>query len=301
MAGPGRSRGGVALSGRTVLAGRVGGWTRAELLADLVRLGVRDGDTVLVQASMRSVGPVRGGAATLAAALRQAVGPSGTLVGYAATPENSDTSRLYFQATAGLDPWQLARYRAAMPAFDRRTTPCSPTVGRLSEEIRLLDGALRSDHPQTSFAAVGRGAAELVDGHRLECHLGEESPLGRLYQRGATALLVGVPYWMCTGYHLAEYRVDWRARRRYGCVARDAAGVRRWLEFTGLDLDDRHFPQLGTAVRRTVRFGRGRLGHADCFRVPLADAVDAARTWLADPSNLELCRLTSRHTLVGNA
>ena len=269
------------------MTGRTG-WTESELVADLVRLGVREGDTLLVQASLRSVGPVQGGAAAVASALRRALGPAGTLAAYTATPENSDTSRLFQQATAGMDAAALARHRAGMPAFDRWTTPCSPTVGRLSEQIRRLDGALRSDHPQTSFAAVGPAAAELVEPHPPECHLGAESPLGRLYRGGASALLIGVPHWMCTAYHLAEYQVDWRARRRYSCVVKDADGAARWLEFTGLDLDDRHFPRLGAAVRRTVRFGRGRLGDAVCFRVPLVDAVDAARGWLSDPANLAL-------------
>jgi aminoglycoside 3-N-acetyltransferase len=259
--------------------------TEAELLADLAALGVREGDTLMVQASLRSIGPVRGGAATVVAALRRALGPTGTLVAYTATPENSDTSRLFKAATRGLDPAALERYRAAMPGFDPRTTPCSPTVGRLSEEIRRLDGALRSAHPQTSFAAVGPDAEEITRDRRPECHLGEESPLGRLYKLGGSVLLVGLPDWLCTAYHLAEYQVDWRASRRYGCAVRGADGRRRWLEFTGLDLDDLHFQRLGAAVRDRVEFGCGSLGEADCFRVPVVEAVDAARVWLSDPSH----------------
>lgn len=262
--------------------------TEAELVADLVALGVRRGDVLLVQASLRSIGPVRGGAAAVASALRRALGPAGTLVAYTATPENSESSRLFRAATAGMDPAALARYRAAMPAFDPLTTPCSPTVGRLSEEIRRLAGARRSDHPQTSFAAVGPDAGTITRDHRLECHLGEDSPLGRLYKLGGSVLLVGLPDWLCTAYHLAEYQVDWRAERRYGCVVRGADGARRRLEFTGLDLDDRHFPQLGAAVRATVDFGHGFLGGAECFRVPVVEAVDAARGWLSDPSHRTL-------------
>ncbi|QMU74967.1 AAC(3) family N-acetyltransferase [Streptacidiphilus sp. PB12-B1b] len=262
--------------------------TEAELVSDLAALGVRPGDTLMVQASLRGIGPVRGGSAAVAAALRRALGPTGTLVAYAATPENSDTSRQFRAATAGLDPASVQRYRASLPAFDPRSTPCSPTVGRLSEEIRTLDGALRSAHPQTSFTAVGPDAEEITRDHRPECHLGEESPLGRLYKLGGSVLLAGLPDWLCTAYHLAEYQVDWRPLRRYGCAVRDAGGARRWLEFTGLDLDDRHFPRLGAAVRARVEFGRGLLGAAECFRVPVVEAVDAARGWLSDPSNRAL-------------
>jgi aminoglycoside 3-N-acetyltransferase len=261
------------------------GWTAKQLSRHLDELGVRPGDTLLVQASLRSVGPVQGGAATLTAALRQALGPSGTLVAYTATPENSDTSRLYERATAGMDAAALARYRDAMPAWDLGT-PCSPTLGRLSEEIRRTEGALRSGHPQTSFAALGADAGTVVERHPLECHLGDDSPLGQLYKRGGSALLIGIPHWLCTAYHLAEYRVAWRARRRYSCVVSDGAGSRRWLEFTGLDLDDRHFPQLGAAVRGAVGFGSGRLGDARCFLVPVVAAVDLAQRWLADRPNL---------------
>jgi len=277
------------------------GWTGEQLLADLHRLGVREGDTLLVQASVRSVGPISGGSATLVAVLRQALGRSGTLVGYTATPENSDTSRLYLQATAGMDAAARDRYRAGMPAFDRWTTPCSPTMGRLSEEIRRSAGALRSGHPQTSFAALGAGAEAVVERHPLECHLGEESPLGQLYKRGASALLIGIPQWLCTAYHLAEYQVDWRARRRYGCVLKDDQGARRWLEFTGLDLDDRHFPQLDAAVRGAVGYGTGRLGDARCSLVPLVAAVDAARAWLTDRSNLALISPVTGRTQLDDA
>jgi aminoglycoside 3-N-acetyltransferase len=297
----GRTGAGSGGSARTG-SGRAGsGWTERELLADLRRVGVQEGDTLLVQASLRSLGPLRGGVATLLAALRGALGPSGTLVAYTATPENSETSRLYLEATAGLDAAGLARYRDAMPAFDPASTPCSPTVGRLSEEIRRMEGALRSAHPQTSFAAVGAAAREVTEGHPPECHLGEQSPLGELYRRGGSVLLVGVPHWRCTGYHLAEYQVDWRDRRRYSCVVRDRDGTRRWLEFTGLDLDDRHFAQLGAAVRERVALRRGLLGDAECFLVPLTAAVDVARGWLEDPVHQRHFRLTTGHTLIGNA
>jgi len=249
---------------------------------------VRAGDTLFVQSSLRGVGPVRGGAAAVVRALRRALGPGGTLVAFTATPENSDTSRLYLNATAGLDPAGLARHRAAMPGFDPLTTPCSPTVGRLAEEIRTTPGALRSSHPQTSFAALGPAAEKIVWSHPLNSHLGEESPLGRLYEQGASALLIGVPDWLCTGYHLAEYRAPWRSTRGYNCVVADGSGgdrpgagrAGRWVHFDDLDLDDRHFPELGAAVRREVAFGTGRIGDADSFLVPLAEAVDAAERWV---------------------
>ncbi len=251
-----------------------------DLVADLRRLGVEPSGVLLVQSSLRSVGPVVGGAETVVRALRRVLGPDGTLVAYTATPENSVSSPLYRAATAGLDPAGVERFRGRMPAFDPLETPCSPTMGRLAETVRTTPGALRSSHPQTSFAALGPEAARIVGSHPLESHLDDASPLGRLYEANATALLVGIPGSLCTPYHLADCRVPDPPRRRYECVVRGADGGRRWVSFQGVDLNDRHFPELGAAVRERVVFGEGRLGDARCCLVPVVPAVDAATSWL---------------------
>lgn len=164
------------------------------LTAELRALGVGpDTGVLLVHAALRSLdAPARDSAAVLAA-LRAALGPAGTVVGYTATPENSLTSRLHTRATAALTPAELVAYRAAMPAFDPLTTPSSPTVGRLSEELRRTPGALRSGHPQTSFAALGPRAAELTCDHQLSSHLGDRSPVGALYRAEARVLMLGAP------------------------------------------------------------------------------------------------------------
>jgi aminoglycoside N3'-acetyltransferase len=54
-------------------------WTVERLVADLGRLGVRNGDALMVHASLRAVGPVAGGAGGLLDALAHAIGPGGTL------------------------------------------------------------------------------------------------------------------------------------------------------------------------------------------------------------------------------
>jgi len=224
---------------------------------------------------------VVGGAETVVCALRRVLGEEGTLVAYTATPENSVSSPSYRAATAGLDPAEVERFHSRMPAFDPLETPSSPTVGRLAETVRTTPGALRSSHPQTSFAALGPAAAWIVGSHPPESHLDDRSPLGRLYEANAMALLVGIPSWLFTPYHLADCRVPEPPRRPYECVTRGADGSRRWVTFDGVDLDDRHFPELGAAVRERVAFGEGRLGDADCFLVPVAPAVDAATAWLS--------------------
>lgn len=66
--------------------------SRVRLSGQLAALGVERGGVLMVHASLSAVGTVDGGADTVAAALREVLGPEGTLVVPSFTPENSDTS-----------------------------------------------------------------------------------------------------------------------------------------------------------------------------------------------------------------
>ncbi|RKE20674.1 aminoglycoside N(3)-acetyltransferase [Streptomyces sp. TLI_171] len=253
----------------------------AELTTHLDKLGVQPGETLLVQASLRAVGPVADGARGVAEALRGALGADGTLVVYTATPENSRTSSYYRADTAGMSPAQLRNYHARMPAWDLVDTPASPTLGRLSEEVRQLPGARRSGHPQTSFAAIGPLAEWLTRDHRWRSHLGPESPAQRLYESGARCLMIGVPVWCCTPLHLLEYWQPDREDQHYRCVVRTPEGRRQWRSFTGTRLRDEHFPAMGEVLAAGLSdlLESGPVGDAHCFLMPIREAVDLADKW----------------------
>ncbi|NUR03385.1 MAG: AAC(3) family N-acetyltransferase [Streptomyces sp.] len=216
----------------------------AELAALLAELGVRRGGTLLVHASLGGSGwrdtEVRD-------ALLAALGPEGTLVVPAFTPENSDTSSAHRRLTAGMTERQKAAFRAAMPPFVPRTSGC-PSMGRLAECVRTTPGAVRSTHPQTSFAALGPRAAALLDRHHPHCHLGELSPLARLYEADAHVLLLRVGFTVCSAFHLAEYRmVPPPALRTYRCVVRSTGN---WIAYRDVVLDDSDFGAIGAALPR---------------------------------------------------
>lgn len=251
---------------------------RASLTRDLRSLGVIPGQILLVHASLRRIGRVSGGASDMVAALRQVLGRDATLVVPTSTADNSDTSRLYLARTKGMTADEIRRYRDTMPPF----TPERPSVGmgRIAECVRTAPGAVRSQHPQTSFAALGLRARTLMTGHRLDCHLGESSPLGRLYEAGAWVLLMGVGYEACTCFHLAEYRyLPLPPRQVYRCVIADD-GQRQWWSYEDVVLDDRDFADLGAAFDQTGHVVRGYVGQAECRLIPLTAAVDFATEWL---------------------
>jgi aminoglycoside 3-N-acetyltransferase len=167
-----------------------------------------------------------------------------------------------------------------MPAFDPARTPSSG-MGALAEHVRTSPAAVRSAHPQTSFAALGDLAAALTGGHAEDCHLGESSPLARLYEEHAHVLMIGVGYEVCTALHLAEYRYTATPpTRTYNCVVRrDGRPV--WRAYEDVKLDDGDFPVLGRALDGTPYVTRGTVGSADSRLVPLRQAVDFACGWMA--------------------
>lgn len=258
---------------------------RDQLVSDLWSLGLLPGRDLLIHASLQRIGPVAGGAATLLGAIRDVAGPSATFVVPAQTTWNSLTSREFRRATASLDPADRARYIAEMPGFDPATTP-SYKMGAFAEQVRTCPGASRSAHPQSSFAAIGPRAAPAMSVHDLDCHLGERSPLGWLYEANACIALLGVGYSACTAFHLAEYRVPGELpRREYQCFI-TSGGMRTARKFTDIDLIDDDFDLLGSALEAAswpdTATGprRGRVGMAPATLLPMRTAVDFARYWL---------------------
>ncbi|MGH3281200.1 MAG: aminoglycoside N(3)-acetyltransferase [Trebonia sp.] len=254
--------------------------TRERLAADLRALGVRPGQTILVHASLRQIGWVDGGAPTVVTALRETLGPRGTLVAGTGTPGNSLTSRAHHAVTDGLSPAQAVGFRGRMPPFDPERTPTSS--GAVAEALRTTPGAARSDHPQSSFAAVGYRARQLMSGHRLTCHYGADSPLAKLYRQGASVLLLGVGFGVCTAFHLAEYRyTEHPPRQTFSCVVR-ARGKRHWLTYQDVVLDDSEFEIIGKYFEEHARLPVGNVGDAPARLICLRQAVDFATQWMAD-------------------
>lgn len=214
----------------------------ARLRDDLAEWGVRPGGVLMVHASLSGTGlapvAVRG-------ALLGALGPDGTLVVPAFTPENSDTSREYQAFTEGMTERERAEFRAGMLPFEKDATPC-PAMGALAECVRSTAGAVRSAHPQTSFAALGPRAAELLSGHDPRCHLGEQSPMATLYAADAQILLLRVGFEVCTAFHLAEYRAKPPPpTRTYRCVLEEKGN---WFAYEDLALFDGDFGEIGAQL-----------------------------------------------------
>lgn len=250
--------------------------TRSSLARDLVALGVSPGDTLLVHSSLSSLGWVCGGATAVVQALMDSVGRTGTVTVPTQTSENSDP------AGWGNPPvpeawWETIR--AEMPGYDPRVAP-TQQMGRIPELLRTWPGAVRSGHPQTSFAAVGARCAELMAPHPLASSVGHDSPLAHLEEADARVLLLGTGFDTCTCFHLAEYRVPDPPTANYSCAVLNEDGSRAWVTFTDVSLDESDFEQLGTAFDETGAVTTGQVGTATARLFSLRAAVEFATAWM---------------------
>lgn len=253
-----------------IIEGTTAPHTRESLAADLKRLGLKPGMTLIVHTAMSKLGWVCGGAIAVIQALMDALTEEGTLVMPAHSGDNSDPAQ-WSRPPVPAD-W-VPIIRANMPAYEPAWQP-TRGLGRLPELFRTLPGVLRSDHPQVSFAAWGRQAGMITENHSLSFSLGEGSPLGRLYDLDAHVLLLGADYGSNTSMHLSEYRAGKAAPKRQGSAIL-VDGERQWVEFDDIDFDDEPFVSMGEAYEKeggavTI----GIVGNARCRLMRQRDIVD---------------------------
>lgn len=245
----------------------------AQVAHDLRRLGVAEGDVVMVHASLRALGPVEGRAAGVVAALDQAVGSTGTVVmGLGARDDwgwvNDEPEGTRAALLADADP------------FDAQRTPSDPDMGVLAEIFRQTPGTLVSNHPEGRFGARGYRAREFVKDVPWDDYYGPGSPLDRLVNSGGKVLRLGADIETVTLLHYAEYLVpleNKRRVRRYRKIQTpagpdlrvvkcldDAHGIVAWM-------GDDYFGLILTAYLAT---GRARQGPVGMARSELLDAAD---------------------------
>lgn len=159
--------------------------TKESLLLQLGEAGIPREGTVLMHSSMKSIGQVEGGADTVLDALADYM-KEGLLV---------------------LPTHTWSYINAENPRFSVEESPSC--VGILTELFRKRPGVIRSLHPTHSVAALGRDAAAFVEGaerYDTPCH--RESPWGKLLDRKAAILLVGVDLRRNTFIHGIEEWMD---------------------------------------------------------------------------------------------
>ena len=252
--------------------------SKDDLVADLRRIGVTDGDDLAVALSLKSIGHVQGGADGFIDVLLEAVGPEGTIMMNTHTPF-FHISQIESGSLMASDPKYI---------FDHRSTPT--WTGIVPETFRKREGALRSRHPICSVTAIGARAGYLTSGH-------DESsrpylPYSRLAEVGGKVLYIGLKDRMVAIRHEAQYLAGlmnvvplevavryidpeggdvllFKARNVYACV--------------------KNLGVLVPALREKGLLTEGKIGAADSILVSAEDALFSMAELLKEDPTLTLC------------
>lgn len=218
------------------------------VVGQLRSLGVRAGGVLVVHTAFSRVRPIDGGPLGLIAALRAALGPTGTLV----MPSMCDDDD---------------------HVFDAATSACR-SLGIVADIFWRLPGVLRSDSPH-AFAALGPLAAAITAPHPVEIPHGEASPPARAAALGGQVLLLGVGHDCDTTVHVAENLAGVRYRlATHATVLREGRPVR--LDYGEVDHCCLGFRQLDGWLETAGRQVRGVVGHAEARLARGADVIAAA-------------------------
>lgn len=250
--------------------------TVSSIYNDLKKLGICEGDTVLVHSSLSSIGWVCGGAQSVIMALLKSIGNEGTLVMPAQSPSISDPEE--WENPPVPHDWLYDVYEN-MPAFDPMITP-TEGMGKIPELFRTIPNTVRSNHPQVSFTANGKFAKIITENHELTPGFGMNSPLGRLYELNAKILLLGVGYNSCTSFHLSEAINEKMPKKRMGTSIMEN-GIRVWKWFEDFNYDSDDFGIIGMEFEKIYNVSNGNVGNAKCKIFDMRTGVDFAKEWLA--------------------
>ncbi|WKX73956.1 aminoglycoside 3-N-acetyltransferase [Streptomyces sp. XD-27] len=264
--------------------------TRGRLARDLTALGLTEGDTVMFHTQMSAIGYVAGGPATIIGALGDVVGERGTLM---VTCCWNDAPPYDF--TDWPAAWQEA-LRAEHPAYDPETSEADHNNGRLPEALRRWPGAVRSRHPDASFAALGAAAVSLMADHPWDDPHGPDSPLARLVAMGGRVLLLGAPLDSLTLLHHAEALAEAPGKRFVDYEQPITVdGERVWRRFHDIDSSDGAFDYSSVVPEGQWPFEaiaqdmlaagigvRGMVGAAESHLFDAGDVVDFGVAWIEE-------------------
>ena len=250
---------------------------KEDFMQGFSKLGIKEGDNVIVHTSLSSLGFVCGGAQVVIEALLESVKEDGTVLMPTQSWKNLDPKAgVHWEEPE--EWWQIIRDN--WPAYDKDITPTN-TMGAVAEMFRKWPGAKRSSHPARSFAAKGRNAEYLIKDHDLNDIFGEESPIGKLYALDGKVLLIGVGYDKNTSIHLADVRADYPGKTYADeSSAIMVNGKRQWVTYDTLVVDGEDFKQIGEAFEAAVPVKKVNIGNAVVTCMNQREIVDFAVSWI---------------------
>jgi aminoglycoside 3-N-acetyltransferase len=161
--------------------------SKSDLMLFLRKSGIVEGDDLFIHSSLKGLGYIENGPATLINALKEVVGEEGTLV----FPTFTINSSMHETLT---DPNHVFNVKTSVS-----------TVGAITNEFLKTKGIKRSLHPTHSVAAWGKNAEFICQGHHLaDTNFGVGTPFEKFLSLNGKLVGIGINYAPVTFYHVFE-------------------------------------------------------------------------------------------------
>ena len=223
------------------------------LKEDLIKLGIKKDDTILMHSSLSSLGYIEGGADTVIDTLLDVLS-EGTLL----------IPALSFDFVTGDNP-----------VFDIKNT--SSCVGKISETFRKREGVIRSMHPTHSVCGIGKYANEILKEHiNSDTPVGKDSPFALLPKYKGKVLMLGCKLYPNTSFHGIEEKgnvsyVLSPEKREYTLI--DENGIQTKKEYFYHYIDENGFGQRYDRIGELMGLKPSKVLNADCY------LIDAEKMW----------------------
>jgi aminoglycoside N3'-acetyltransferase len=241
--------------------------TKRQLKNDFKKIGVSKDDHIAVTLSLKKVGYVDGGPATFIDALLETIGPKGTLM------MNTFSS--------GFPIYSID----SKFVYESDSTKCY--TGIVPETFRKRKGVIRSNHPCSPVAAIGKKAIYLTKNHQGDSHF---APYARLAKIKGKYLAVGLGNRLVAIRHQAQYQAG-----LFPIVKRPVAlQYREKNEKTKLFICNRapctrEIEKLTPKMIQTRIAQTGEIGNAQSLLVYAKDAIDFLTNKLKEDITHNLC------------
>lgn len=259
-------------------------YTPADLRVAIERLGISDGDTVMMHSAFSALNGFLGEPSHVIDCILDVIGPKGHLL-MVSMPYGGSARD----------------YLAQHEVFNVRRTPSQ--MGVISESFRRRRGVLRSANPLHPMLAYGPRAAWIIDGHEALSHsCGAGSPYHKLLALDAKALFFDVGVEVLTFAHFLEdyFRdegpVQIYADEPMSATMIDVRGEKHELSlypFSNDALRTRNFTVLYDELHVRHKVHHVKVGNTRMQSTSIRDVFDTARelvergTYMHDASQLE--------------
>jgi aminoglycoside 3-N-acetyltransferase len=241
-------------------------------------LGLQDGDSVMLHASLESMGTVDGGAAMVLHRLTRAIGKNGTLL----MPTFTSVTR---HATAHSD---FTLEGCWCEEWESRHIPFIPElqpdkeIGAIAHRLCSWPSSRRSKYPAYSYVAVGNHGDEMVRETDLKDPL---LPARKLLKHNPRVLTVGVGLPTVTAIHLAEEKMLSSKFVKERALAMSSKG-QMWVDIRSIGCSN-GFEKLRPVIGPAVDLRQTTIGRAKVESYSMKDLVESARAILkGDPNGL---------------